>query len=273
MCLDPSDIIEEKCDMAKCTVMFSATLSPSEYYMNSLGMRNNSDYMSIPSPYDKENFSLTVFDTLSTRYKDRGDTLYYLSQIVSTAIKERQGNYMIFFPSYKYMEEAHAFFTTINPDISTLIQKRGMTEAQKSSFVSRFDENNKESLVGFCVLGGVYAEGIDLVGDKLIGAIIVGVGMPRLSNERNLLAEYYNDSDTDGMMYSYVYPGMTRVMQAVGRVIRDERDRGISILIDDRFATPVYKSLFPVHWRHAKFVSEPKTLSKILENFWKTKMS
>ena len=271
MCLDPSDILEEKCGMAKSTLMFSATLSPSDYYMNTLGMRDGSDYMSIPSPYDKENFSLTVFDTLSTRYKDRSETLYALSQIVNTAIKAKRGNYMIFFPSYKYMEEAHGFFTVMFPEVNTLIQRKGMTEEQKAKFVTKFDENNRESLVGFCVLGGVYAEGIDLVGEKLIGAIIVGVGMPRLSNERNLLAEHYNDTDTDGNMYSYVYPGMTRVMQAVGRVIRSENDKGIAILIDDRFATPVYKSLFPEHWRHAKFVSEPKTLSRILDNFWKNK--
>ena len=143
-----------------------------------------------------------------------------------------------------------------------------MTEEQKAKFVSCFNENNRESLIGFCVLGGVYAEGIDLVGKKLIGAIIVGVGMPRLSNERNLLAEHYSDTDIDGSLYSYVYPGMTRVMQAVGRVIRTENDKGIAILIDDRFATPLYKSLFPEHWRHAKFVSDPKALSRILNKFW-----
>ncbi len=269
MCLDPSEILEEKCSMAKSTVMFSATVSPSEYYMKTLGMNRGSDYMSIPSPYDRENFSITVFDTLSTRYKDRSDTLYALSQIVNTAINAKRGNYMIFFPSYKYMEEAHGFFTVMYPNVNTLIQRKGMTDQQKAEFVSKFDENNHESLVGFCVLGGVYAEGIDLVGEKLIGAVIVGVGMPRLSNERNLLAEHYSDTDIDGSMYSYVYPGMTRVMQAVGRVIRTENDKGIAILIDDRFATPVYKSLFPQHWRHAKFVSEPKTLSKILDKFWK----
>ena len=269
MCLDPAEILEEKCNMARASVMFSATVSPSEYYMQTLGMNKNSDYISIPSPYDKENFSLTVFDTLSTRYKDRSETLYALAQIVNTAIKAKRGNYMIFFPSYKYMEEAHGFFTVMFPEVDTLIQKKGMTEEQKAAFVARFDENNQDSLVGFCVLGGVYAEGIDLVGEKLIGAIVVGVGMPRLSNERNLLAEHYSDTDIDGSMYSYVYPGMTRVMQAIGRVIRTESDRGIAILIDDRFATAVYKPLFPLHWRHAKFVSEPKTLSKILDKFWK----
>ena len=271
MCLDPSDILEEKCAMAKSTLMFSATVSPCDYYMNTLGMREGSDFMAIPSPYDKENFSLTVFDTLSTRYKDRSETLYALAQIINTAITAKRGNYMVFFPSYKYMEEAHGFFTVMYPDVNTLIQRKGMTEEQKADFVAKFDENNQESLVGFCVLGGVYAEGIDLIGEKLIGAIIVGVGMPRLSNERNLLAEHYNDTDTDGNMYAYVYPGMTRVMQAVGRVIRSDTDKGIAILIDDRFATPVYKSLFPEHWRHAKFVSEPKTLAKILDNFWNNK--
>lgn len=269
MCLDPSEILEEKCTMARTTVMFSATVSPSDYYMQTLGMHKNSDYMSIPSPYDKENFSLSVFDTLSTRYKDRGETLYALSQIINTAVKTKRGNYMVFFPSYKYMEEAHGFFTVMFPDINTLIQRKGMSEEQKAEFVSKFDENNRESLVGFCVLGGVYAEGIDLVGEKLIGSIVVGVGMPRLSNERNLLAEYYNDHDLEGAMFSYVYPGMTRVMQAVGRVIRTETDKGIAILIDDRFAQPAYKALFPEHWRHAKFVSKPQTLSKLLDSFWK----
>ncbi len=269
MCLDPSEILEEKCGMARTSVMFSATVSPADYYMQTLGMNKGSEYLCIPSPYDKENFSLTVFDTLSTRYKDRGETLYALAQIVNTATKARRGNYMIFFPSYKYMEEAHGLFTVMFPEVDTLIQRKGMSEEQKAAFVARFDENNRESLVGFCVLGGVYAEGIDLVGERLIGSIIVGVGMPRLSNERNLLAEYYNDTDLAGEMFSYVYPGMTRVMQAVGRVIRTETDKGIAILIDDRFATPVYKALFPEHWRHAKFVSQPATLAKLLDKFWK----
>ena len=271
MCLDPSDILEQKEDMAKATVMFSATVSPAEYYMQTLGLKNNSEYLCIPSPYEKNNFSLTVFDTLSTRYKDRKETLYALCQIISTAILAKKGNYMVFFPSYKYMEEVHGFFTVMFPNVDTLLQRRGMNEEQKAHFVSQFDAKRENTLVGFCVLGGVYAEGIDLIGERLIGSIIVGVGMPRLSNERNVLAEYYSEKDLEGMMYSYVYPGMTRVMQAVGRVIRSENDRGIAILIDDRFALPVYRSLFPEHWRHAKFVSQPKTLSKLLSSFWNEK--
>ena len=271
ICLDPSDILEEKQSMAKACILFSATLTPSDYYTETLGLRSNSDFLRIPSPYAKENFSLTVFDRLSTRYKDRRETLYALSEIVNCAIKAKKGNYMIFFPSYKYMEELHSFFTVMHPDVDTIVQTKGMTEAQKSAFVARFDENNKETLVGFCVLGGVYAEGIDLVGERLIGSIIVGVGMPRLSNERNVLTEYYNEKDLEGMMYSYVYPGMTRVMQAVGRVIRSEEDRGIAILIDDRFASPQYRALFPEHWRHAKFVSQPKSLNILLDAFWNNK--
>ena len=271
ICLDPSDILCEKQDMAKAVILFSATLTPSDYYTDTLGLRERSEFLCIPSPYDKENFSLTVFDRLSTRYKDRRETLYALSQIVSCAIKAKKGNYMIFFPSYKYMEELHGFFTVMYPDVDTIVQTKGMTEAEKAAFVARFDANNKETLVGFCVLGGVYAEGIDLVGERLIGSIVVGVGMPRLSNERNILTEYYNDKDLEGMMYSYVYPGMTRVMQAVGRVIRSEEDRGIAILIDDRFATPQYRALFPEHWRHAKFVSQPRSLNMLLDGFWRDK--
>ncbi len=267
-CLDPSAILEERSNWAHACVMFSATLTPSEYYMQSLGMKSNSSFLSIPSPYAKENFSLTVFDRLSTRFNDRQETLYALSDIIYTAIKARVGNYMVFFPSYKYMQELHGFFSAMHPDISTVIQRKGMTETEKTEFVARFDENNKETLIGFCVLGGVYAEGIDLTGDRLIGSIVVGVGMPRLSNDRNVLSEYYTQKDLEGMMYAYIYPGMTRVMQAVGRVIRSEDDRGISILIDDRFATPLYRSLFPEHWRHAKFVSQPKSLELLLDRFW-----
>ncbi len=267
-CLDPSAILEERTDWGHGAIMFSATLTPSEYYMQSLGMKKNSAFLSIPSPYQKQNFSLTVFDRLSTRYNDRQQTLYALSDILYTATKSKKGNYMVFFPSYKYMQELHGFFTAMHPDINTIVQQKGMSEAQKAEFVARFDENNRETLIGFCVLGGVYAEGIDLVGERLIGSIVVGVGMPRLSNDRNVLSEYYSEKDLDGMLYAYIYPGMTRVMQAVGRVIRSEEDRGISILIDDRFATPVYRSLFPEHWRHAKFVSQPKSLKLLLDKFW-----
>ena len=268
MCLDPSEILEEKEDMAKATVMFSATLSPVDYYMRSLGLNKGSHSLVAASPYDRKNFSLTVFDTVSTRYNDRKETLYNLTRIIHTATNAKRGNYMVFFPSYKYMEEVHSFFCAMYPNIATIIQKKGMTDEQRSNFVARFDENNTETLVGFCVLGGVYAEGIDLVGERLIGSIIVGVGMPRLSNERNILVEYYNDKDEEGMLYSYVYPGMTRVMQAVGRVIRSESDKGIAVLIDDRFSLPLYKSLFPEHWRHAKFVSQPSALHKMLDRFW-----
>ncbi len=268
MCLDPSEILKEKHTYAKASVLFSATLSPEEYYASVLGGGKNSVYMNIESPYDKENFSISVFDTVSTRYSDRKETLYNLCEIIHTAVNTKKGNYMVFFPSYKYMEETHALYTVMHHDVATIIQRKNMDQSQRAEFVARFDENNKETLVGFCVLGGVYAEGIDLVGERLIGSIIVGVGMPRLSNERNILAEYYQNRDLDGNMFSYVYPGMTRVMQAVGRVIRSENDKGIAVLIDDRFASPVYKSLFPSHWRHAKFISSPKTMKKLLTSFW-----
>ena len=270
VCLDPSQILSEKTDIGKTTVMFSATVSPEHYYMHTLGIENGK-YVSIPSPYEKDNLSLTVFDRLSTRYTDRNITVYALCEIIHTTLSARRGNYMIFFPSYKYMEEVYRFYASLYSDADTIIQKRSMNEKERSEFVCRFDENNERTLLGFCVLGGVYAEGIDLVGEKLIGSIIVGVGMPRLSSERNMLVSYYNDKDIDGMLYSYIIPGMTRVMQAAGRVIRDETDRGVAILIDDRFSEPIYRSLFPLHWRHAKFASQPRSLSKLLYKFWEDK--
>ena len=144
-----------------------------------------------------------------------------------------------------------------------------MSQAEKTSFLSAFSEKNGSYLVAFCVMGGIFAEGVDLVGDSLIGAVVVGIGMPQLSYEREAIAAYFDDRYEKGREFAYVYPGMNRVLQAAGRVIRREEDRGVIVLIDDRFDDPIYKKSLPKLWRGIKFISDPKELKTALEDFWR----
>ena len=145
---------------------------------------------------------------------------------------------------------------------------KGSQMVEDIAFIAAFTPDSQDLLVGFCVLGGSFSEGVDLPGSRLIGSIIVGVGLPGLSGERNILQEYYQNKSEMGYQYAYVYPGMNRVLQAAGRVIRTEEDRGIVVLIDDRYASPEYKRLFPSHWMHAKYASDVKNLAFMVANFW-----
>lgn len=269
LCLDAADIVDSHLGLAKGAVLFSATLTPQDYYADVLGC-TDAVKLVLPSPYERENLMLTVFDRLSTRYAHREDTAELIAEILYQTVSAQMGNYIVYFPSYRYLSQICQIFSSRHPEIATLVQSRNMTEWQRDKFIETFEPDPKRTLVGFCVLGGVFAEGIDLVGRRLIGTVIVGVGLPRVSLERDLLARYYGEGDADGFLYSYVYPGMTRILQAVGRVIRTETDRGVAILIDDRFAEPRYRMLFPEHWRHAKFCEHTRTLQKLLTRFWGT---
>ncbi|MDY5941254.1 MAG: ATP-dependent DNA helicase [Eubacteriales bacterium] len=270
LCLDAADIIDSHLGLAKGAVLFSATLTPQDYYAEVLGCADAVKLV-LPSPYERENLMLTVFDRLSTRYVHREDSAELISDIIFKTVSAQMGNYIIYFPSYRYLTQICQIFSSRHPEIAVLVQSRNMTEWQRDKFIETFEPEPKRTLVGFCVLGGVFAEGIDLVGRRLIGTVIVGVGLPRVSLERDLLARYYGEKDADGFLYSYVYPGMTRILQAVGRVIRTETDRGVAILIDDRFAEPRYRMLFPEHWRHAKFCEHTRSLERLLSRFWGTK--
>ena len=266
-CMDPSEIISEHLDFAGASVLFSATLSPLDYYAALLGSPDAVPLV-LESPYERENLLLTVFDRLSTRYVNREETAEAIVEIIADTVRSRVGNYIVYFPSYQYLTGIYDLFRHKYPDISTLVQSKNMSEWDKERYIDAFLPEPKKTLVGFCVLGGVFAEGIDLVGKRLIGTVIVGVGLPRVSLERDLLARYYADTDRDGFLFSYVYPGFTRVLQAAGRVIRSETDRGVVVLLDERFAEPRYRALFPNHWRHAKFVLHTRTLKRLLTDFW-----
>ena len=175
---------------------------------------------------------------------------------------------MVFCPSFEYVELLSKTFIAKYPKIHTLVQRRDMTAKEKRNFLAEFSVKDGRYLVGFCVLGGIYSEGVDLVGDSLIGAAVVGIGMPQLSYEREAMRDYYNDKYEAGTEYAYLYPGMNKVFQAAGRVIRREDDRGVIVLIDDRFADPIYKKSIPALWHGMRYVGDANELKDRILDFW-----
>ena len=176
---------------------------------------------------------------------------------------------MVFAPSFEYLTSLAECFKSKYPKIKVIAQEREMTQKEKAAFLAEFENTRDEYLVGFAVMGGIYSEGIDLAGDSLIGAVIVGIGMPALSYEREAIAEYYQEKYEEGKQYAYIYPGMNRVFQAAGRVIRREDDRGVIVLIDDRFDDPLYRKSLPKLWEGVRFIGDAKELKEELESFWR----
>ena len=251
-------------------LLFSATLSPINYYRASLGGENQDPILEVESPFATEQLSVAIMDRISTRYSEREDTLLAVCRAIAATVSARRGNYMVFSPSFAYSEALHKIFSERYPKIKTLCQRSDMTAAEKSAFLLEFKKPDSSYLIGFAVMGGIYSEGIDLAGDSLIGAVVVGIGIPGLSYEREAIAEYYEEKYEEGKQFAYVYPGMNRVFQAAGRVIRRESDRGVIVLIDDRFDDPIYKKSLPRLWGKVKFIGDAKTLREELDKFWET---
>ena len=271
LCLDPSGELNVLLHRAVATALFSATLTPLSYFADVLGGGDAPRTMALPSPYDRDNFGLFVMDGVSTRYSQRRESCRHIAASIGAAVSGKKGNYIVYFPSYSYLESVLVHFHALYPKVTTIVQKKGMRAAERDSFLDAFAADEDVLRVGFCVLGGSFSEGVDLPGSRLIGSIIVGVGLPGLSGERNILQEYYQNKSEMGYQYAYVYPGMNRVLQAAGRVIRTEYDRGIVVLIDDRYASSEYQRLFPSHWRHAKYASDAKNLASLVRDFWEGK--
>lgn len=267
LCLDPSDIIRRMNGAAKAVIYFSATLSPLAYYQASAGSPR-APALDLPSPYAKENLCLVAYDSISTRLPDRENTAEQTAMTIAEAVSAKAGRYLVYFPSYAYLKAVFRYAAPLLSDAALVVQKAGMSYRERERFLSVFGDSRYPNVVGFCVLGGMFSEGIDLAGEKLIGAVVVGTGMPGLSAERNLMMEYYDDVMDRGREFAYLYPGMNKVTQAAGRVIRSESDRGIVLLIDDRYAEPEMKLLFPAHWRHLRYTGDLESLHHILSSFW-----
>ena len=267
ICLDPSKILETCLGRAHAAVLFSATLTPLDYFADILGGGKGALRLSFPSPFDPSNCALVAVPSISTRFEDREASYKKLSAYIAATVSAKKGNYIVYFPSYLYMEKVWKSFSTRYPAVCTVVQKKGMTASEKEAFLDAFADDGKLR-VGFCVLGGSFSEGVDLPGGRLIGSIIVGTGLPGLSNERNILRDYYETTRECGYDYAYTYPGMNRVLQAAGRVIRREDDRGVIVLIDDRYETDRYRILFPDHWQHLQYARNPNELAKTMSDFW-----
>ena len=265
--LDTSSVIREYLKKLETAVLFSGTLSPLDYYVQMLGGNEDSPVLKIPSPFPKENFKLMIAPNVSTTYKNRDNTILEVVDYIKTMVDQKVGNYFVFFPSYKYLNSVLAKFDDSSYELH--VQKSEMSESEKIRFLDNFQANPKTTHIAFAVLGGIFSEGIDLLHDRLIGAIIVGVGLPQISYERDLIRNYFNENEENGFEYAYVKPGMNRVMQAVGRVIRSEEDVGAVLLIDERYMHRQYQDLFKAEWNNYRVVLTIDDLKDELVSFYK----
>lgn len=264
-CLDPSPLLSQMLLCAKSCVMFSATLTPMDYFADVLGMKG-AGLLELDSPYDPKNLCLFAYDAVSTRYEEREMSVPDIAEVILATVEAREGNYIVYFPSYEYMDMVFEEFCECAPHIRCIKQARGMSHFDRNKFLSEFEGG--EGVCGFCVLGGAFSEGVDLRGESLIGTVIVGTGLPKITAEQNILADYFEKTRENGKDYAYTYPAMIKVLQAAGRVIRSETDRGVVVLVDDRYGDPNIYRLFPRMWRHIKYTGDPYSLATALERFW-----
>lgn len=267
-CLDPSARLDDALGEAYSSVFFSATLTPADYFSDILGGGKNSRQISLPSPFPRENLGLIALSAVSTRFEDREKSYKKIAGAIAATVAAKRGNYIVYFPSYKYMQSVTDIFCARYPNVPVAIQRSGMTRQEREEFLSFFEEDEGRLRVGFCVLGGSFSEGVDLPGSRLIGTLIVGVGLPGLSAERNIIRDYFENRAECGYDYAYTYPGMNSVLQAAGRVIRRPEDRGVVILIDDRYREEKYRALYPPHWDGIKFAEDIPKLQSELADFW-----
>ncbi len=266
-CLDPSEFLSDTLKKVRSKIIFSATLSPSQYYLRMIGNDSELPMLSLKSPFAKDNLCIMVAPNISVRYKDRDNTLEKVAGYIKSVIKMKIGNYFIYAPSFEYLNKLLPYLNF--DDAELLIQQKDMNELDKEKFLAHFVNEPKRSTVALAVVGGAFSEGIDLVSDRLIGVIIIGVGFPQICFERERIKEYFDLNEEKGFVYSYINPGINKIMQAVGRVIRSENDRGIALLIDDRYLNATYHNLFSNHWSNYKVVTSKEDIEKNLSKFWK----
>ena len=269
MCMDPSKNLRQCLEKGRSAIFFSATLLPIRYYKEQLGGKEEDYAVYVPSPFDPKHRLLMVAKDVSTKYTRRTENEYKrIWKYIQCFINKKVGNYLVFFPSYQMLNEIAEF---AEEKISgLLIQKNNMTEEEKENFLNQFEINTLQTRVGFCVMGGIFSEGIDLTNDRLIGAVIVGTGLPMVCNERELFRNFYDQRNQSGFEYAYLYPGMNKVLQSAGRVIRTNEDYGAILLLDERFLNSQYQNLFPKEWYPFETVTL-KEMEQKLEKFWEKK--
>ena len=269
-CVNPSVNLQECLERGKSTIFFSATLLPVNYYKNLLSSKKDNYAVYADSAFREEQRLLFIGRDVSSLYTRRTlGEFHRIALYIQQVLRAKKGNYLIFFPSYRFMEDVYEQFLAVNEqEADCMMQSGNMNEADREEFIQEFSNPRGKSLAAFCVLGGIFSEGIDLKEDLLIGVLIVGTGLPQICNQREILKEYYQEENGQGFDYAYQYPGMNKVLQAAGRVIRTASDRGIIGLLDERFLRSDYRQLFPREWSQYE-VHTLDSLPGALEAFWK----
>ena len=267
-CLDASTFLHAIVERIKCATFFSATLSPISYYIDMLGGNKDLDpSIILPSPFPIENLKLLVAPKVSIRYRNREESYPVVAEYIKSFIKNKVGNYFIYCPSYEYLDKILPYLNLDEADYH--VQNKEMTDMEKEEFLLNFVASPTKTTLGFLVIGGAFSEGIDLISDRLIGAVIIGIGLPRINFASDEIATYYKENGLPGHDYAYTNPGMNKIMQAVGRVIRSETDKGAVLLIDDRYMSRQYNELFRTEWRHYEVVLDSTEVEEKLSNFFK----
>lgn len=270
-CVNPAANLEKFLCQGNSTIFFSATMLPINYYKKLLSVEADDYAVYAESPFDVKKRLLMIGNDVSTRYTMRGKGMYAkYAEYIRKIVNGKEGNYLAFFPSYQFMEAVLiAFESSHGKKMDHIVQDQNMNEEKREAFLKQFKENREGNLVGFCVLGGVFSEGIDLTEESLIGAIIVGTGLPQVCNEREILRQYFERHNSNGFDFAYLYPGMNKVLQAAGRVIRTENDRGVIALLDERFLNRHYRETFPREWKDGKNCNIGQ-IEEQMKEFWKT---
>lgn len=284
-CVNPKVNLKECMLRGRSTILFSATFLPIQYYKSLLGGEPEDYEVYAKSIFNPAKRALFIANDVTSKYTRRSEEEYYkIARYIDEIVKNRHGNYMVFCPSYSFLQTIYDIYTEYFADEEKecVIQQDYMSEEAREEFLARFRGNEEcdlqaeiemeieeedYTLIGFCVLGGIFSEGIDLKNDSLIGAIIVGTGLPQVCNERELLKNYFDENGESGFDYSYRYPGMNKVLQAAGRVIRTVDDVGIIALLDERFLQFTYRKMFPREWEYFEAVGVD-TVAKRVERFW-----
>lgn len=262
LCIDPSAPLAEALGNQKATVFFSATLAPARYFMRLLAPDPGSRFVDLPSPFPRENCVYLADDTVSTRWRDRGTSLGAYARLVSQAFSAVAGNLLVFSPSFAFQESLLSrLLAGMGLPGTWVVQEPGMAEAGRKAFVEAFE--TRRGTRGFAVSGGSFAESVDLVGESLVGVVIFGVGLPQVNSVNNLYRDFFEARHGNGYDWAYLFPGISRIIQAAGRVIRSEADRGFVLLVDERYGTEGYRRLLPAHWA-LKALKAPDELAALL---------
>jgi len=268
-CADPTVQLQEALKRADATIFFSATLSPLLYFHEILHAEKKTAQLQLTSPFPQQNLSVLIHCQIDTTLKQRLQTAPDVANAIVAATSQRTGNYLVYFSSFQYLQDV---LERVRPLTNAMLlsQSPQMSETERDAFLQTFTRDPARTQIGFATLGGIFGEGIDLVGDRLSGAIIVGVGLPQLCLERDLISQRFAARQLDGYDFAYRFPGMNRVLQAAGRVIRTETDRGFVLLIDRRFAETRYRNLLPPHWSHAQWVRNDAAIRDLSAAFWQS---